>query len=114
MNEGLSKSISDSKVHEFIAHCKDNEFTARYIGSLVADFHRNLLKGGIYLYPATSKYPNGKLRLMFESNALAFVIEQAGGKATDGNMDILDIQPTTIHHTSVLYIGSLNLVNRLS
>jgi fructose-1,6-bisphosphatase I len=114
MNEGLSNSITDSKVNEFIAHCKDNEFTARYIGSLVADFHRNLLKGGIYLYPATTKYPNGKLRLMFESNALAFVIEQAGGKATDGNMDILDIQPTSIHHTAVLYIGSKNLVDRLS
>lgn len=81
---------------------------------MAADFHRNLLKGGIFLYPATSKNPNGKLRLMFESNALAFVIEQAGGKATDGNMDILDIQPTSIHHTAVLYIGSKNLVNKLS
>jgi fructose-1,6-bisphosphatase I len=114
INEGLSNSILDSKVKAFIIYCKDNEFTARYIGSLAADFHRNLLKGGIFIYPATSKHPNGKLRLMFESNALAFVIEQAGGKATDGNMDILDIQPTSIHHTAVLYIGSKNLVNKLS
>ena len=103
-----------SNPNAFITYCKDNEFTARYIGSLAADFHRNLLKGGIFIYPATSKHPNGKLRLMFESNALAFVIEQAGGKATDGNMDILDIQPTSIHHTAVLYIGSKNLVNKLS
>jgi fructose-1,6-bisphosphatase I len=114
INEGLSNSILDVKVKAFITYCKDNTFTARYIGSLAADFHRNLLKGGIFLYPATSKNPNGKLRLMFESNALAFVIEQAGGKATDGNMDILDIQPTSIHHTAVLYIGSKNLVNKLS
>jgi fructose-1,6-bisphosphatase I len=114
INEGLSNSILDNKVKRFITYCKDNEFTARYIGSLVADFHRNLLKGGIYLYPAITKYPNGKLRLMFESNALAFVIEQAGGKATNGEMNILDIQPTTIHHTTPLYIGSKNLVNLLS
>ena len=114
INEGLSNSILDVKVKQYILHCKDKAYTARYIGSLVADFHRNLLKGGIYLYPATSKYPNGKLRLMFESNALAFVIEQAGGKATDGKTNIMDIQPTTIHHTTPLYIGSLNMVNMLS
>ena len=114
IDEGLSNSILDVKVKQYILHCKDKAYTARYIGSLVADFHRNLLKGGIYLYPATSKYPNGKLRLMFESNALAFVIEQAGGKATDGKTNIMDIQPTTIHHTTPLYIGSLNMVNMLS
>jgi fructose-1,6-bisphosphatase I len=114
MNEGFSNSILDDKVKNYITYCKEKEFTARYIGSLVADFHRNLLKGGIYLYPATTKFPNGKLRLMFESNALAFVIEQAGGKATDGKMNIMDIQPTSIHHTSPLYIGSINMVNMLS
>ena len=114
MNEGFSNSILDNKVKDYISYCKEKEFTARYIGSLVADFHRNLLKGGIYLYPATTKYPNGKLRIMFESNALAFVIEQAGGIATDGKMNIMDIQPTSIHHTSPLYIGSINMVNMLS
>jgi fructose-1,6-bisphosphatase I len=80
---------------------------------LSADFHRNLLLGGIYLYPATTKYPTGKLRLMFESNALAFVIEQAGGKATNGEMDILDIQPTTIHQTTPLYIGSSQMIGEI-
>ena len=113
MNEGLSNSILDAKVKKYLQYCKDNEYTARYIGSLVADFHRNLLKGGIYLYPATTKYPNGKLRLMFESNALAFVIEQAGGLATNGEVAILDIQPTSIHFTTPLYIGSKNMVNSL-
>jgi fructose-1,6-bisphosphatase I len=113
INEGLSNSILDPKVKQYLQFCKDNEYTARYIGSLVADFHRNLLKGGIYLYPATTKYLNGKLRLMFESNALAFVIEQAGGKATNGEMDILDIQPTHIHFTTPLYIGSKNMVSKL-
>ena len=113
MNEGLSNSILDPKVKKYLQFCKDNEYTARYIGSLVADFHRNLLKGGIYLYPATTKYPNGKLRLMFESNALAFVIEQAGGLATNGEEAILDIQPSSIHFTTPLYIGSKNMVNSL-
>jgi fructose-1,6-bisphosphatase I len=113
MNEGLSNSILDPKIKKYLQFCKDNEYTARYIGSLVADFHRNLLKGGIYLYPATTKYPNGKLRLMFESNALAFVIEQAGGLATNGEEAILDIQPNSIHFTTPLYIGSKNMVNSL-
>jgi fructose-1,6-bisphosphatase I len=110
INEGISNSIIDVKVKKYIQYCKDKEYTARYIGSLAADFHRNLLLGGIYLYPATTKYPTGKLRLMFESNALAFVIEQAGGKATNGEMDILDIQPTTIHQTTPLYIGSSQMI----
>ena len=113
INEGISNSIIDVKVKKYIQYCKDKEYTARYIGSLAADFHRNLLLGGIYLYPATTKYPTGKLRLMFESNALAFVIEQAGGKATNGEMDILDIQPTTIHQTTPLYIGSSQMIKIL-
>jgi fructose-1,6-bisphosphatase I len=114
VNEGISNSIIDPKTKKYLQFCKDQEYTARYIGSLVADFHRNLLKGGIYLYPATNKYPNGKLRLMFESNALAFVIEQAGGLATDGNMDILDIVPKSIHYTTPLFIGSKNMVNSIN
>jgi fructose-1,6-bisphosphatase I len=71
-------------VRNYIDDCKKQKMSARYIGSLVADFHRNLLKGGIYLYPATKKAPNGKLRLLYEANTLAMIVEQAGGMATDG------------------------------
>ncbi|MFM8833314.1 MAG: class 1 fructose-bisphosphatase, partial [Cytophagales bacterium] len=83
INEGSANSFSDS-VKSYIHYCKDNNYTARYIGSLVADFHRNMLKGGIYIYPATAKDPSGKLRLMYECNALSFIAEQAGGMASDG------------------------------
>lgn len=79
---------------------------ARYVGSLVADFHRNLLGGGLFAYPANSKSPNGKLRLLYEANPLAFIVEQAGGLATDGNQRILDIQPTGLHQRTPLFIGS--------
>jgi fructose-1,6-bisphosphatase I len=113
MNEGLSNIITSNYVKHYILDCKEKELTARYIGSLVADFHRNLLKGGIYLYPPTSKYTNGKLRLMFEANALAFVIEQAGGEATNGEIPIMDIDPLSIHQTTPLYIGSKNMVSNL-
>ena len=92
---------------------KDKEtgrpYTARYVGSLVADFHRNLLKGGIFMYPADKKdpkKPKGKLRLMLESNPLAMVVEQAGGYASDGHGPILDIQPSELHQRAPLYIGS--------
>jgi fructose-1,6-bisphosphatase I len=87
---------------------------ARYIGSLVGDFHRNLLKGGIYLYPPTRKAQNGKLRLFYECYPLAFVIEQAGGKATDGQREILDIPPTEVHQRSMAYIGSEVLIEKLN
>jgi fructose-1,6-bisphosphatase I len=79
---------------------------ARYIGSLVADFHRNLISGGIFLYPAASNYPQGKLRLLYEAAPLAFVVEQAGGKATDGCRSILDIVPDDLHQKTPLVIGS--------
>ena len=95
---------------DYIQLCKDKNFTARYIGSLVADFHRNMLKGGIYIYPATAKDPNGKLRLMYECNALALVAEQAGGKASDGRNRILDIQPQDLHQRTPFYVGSKNMV----
>lgn len=81
-------------------------YSARYIGSLVADFHRNLLKGGIFLYPADAKNPNGKLRLLYEANPLSFIVEQAGGRASDGVTRILDIHPTSIHQRTPLFIGS--------
>jgi fructose-1,6-bisphosphatase I len=93
---------------------------ARYIGSLVADFHRNLLAGGVFLYPADSKSPQGKLRLLYEANPLAFIAEQAGGLATDGEQNILDIEPTDLHQRTPLLIGSrddvqfvMNTVNQV-
>lgn len=80
--------------------------TGRYVGSLVADFHRNLLKGGVFLYPADTKNTKGKLRLLYEANPLAFIVEQAGGSASDGNQRILDIQPEELHQRTPLIIGS--------
>jgi fructose-1,6-bisphosphatase I len=109
INEGLSNSFGQS-VKKYIQLCKDRNFTARYIGSLVADFHRNMLKGGIYIYPATAKDPQGKLRLMYECNALAFIAEQAGGKASDGRNRILDIQPLALHQRTPFYTGAKKMV----
>jgi len=84
----------------------------RYIGSFVSDFHRNLLKGGIYLYPGTKSNPTGKLRLMYEANPMAFIIEQAGGAATDGQRRILEKTPEKLHERTPLYIGSAEMVHR--
>jgi fructose-1,6-bisphosphatase I len=78
----------------------------RYVGSLVADFHRNLLGGGLFAYPSNTKSPNGKLRLLYEANPLAFIVEQAGGAASDGCNRVLDIYPTDLHQRTPLYIGS--------
>ncbi|MCS6968415.1 MAG: class 1 fructose-bisphosphatase [Cytophagales bacterium] len=100
-------------IQDFIEYCRRNKFSARYVGALVADFHRNLLKGGIFLYPPTKKAPQGKLRLMFECNALAFLIEQAGGVATDGKQRILEIQPTELHQRCPLIIGSKTMVEKV-
>jgi fructose-1,6-bisphosphatase I len=85
-------------------------YTTRYIGSYISDFHRNLLKGGIYMYPATAKNPNGKLRLMYEVNPTAFIVEQAGGVATDGYRRVLEKKPATLHERMPLYIGSKKMV----
>lgn len=111
INEGSANSFSQS-VKSYIQYCKDNNYTARYIGSLVADFHRNLLKGGIYVYPATAKDVNGKLRLMYECNALAFIAEQAGGKATDGKGRIMEIKPKDLHQRTPFYVGSKRMVEK--
>ena len=81
-------------------------YSSRYVGSLVADFHRNLLYGGIFMYPADEKNKNGKLRLMYEANPLAFVIEHAGGRATNGKERILEIEPKSLHQRTPLFIGS--------
>jgi len=113
VNDGYFDSFPAS-IKNYIQHCRDSGYTARYVGSLVADFHRNLLKGGIYMYPSTKKAPHGKLRLMFECNALAFIAEQAGGAASDGNQRIVTIQPTELHQRVPLYIGSTNLIKSLA
>jgi fructose-1,6-bisphosphatase I len=81
-------------------------YSSRYIGSLVADFHRTLLKGGIFLYPPTKSHPQGKLRLLYEGNPIAFLAEQAGGLATDGQRRIVEIQPTSLHQRTPLLVGS--------
>lgn len=116
INEGNYNQLEEN-VQKYIEYCRSDEtkksYTARYIGSLVADVHRNILKGGIYMYPGTTKNPNGKLRLLYECNPLAFVIEQAGGKATDGKNNILDIEPTALHQRVPFYAGSKNMVDKL-
>ena len=101
-------------VQAFVRQCRTQGLSARYIGSLVANFHRNLLKGGIYLYPPTANVPNGKLRLFYEACPLAFLAEQAGGMATDGHRPILDISPGGLHQRTSLYIGSGPLVLQLT
>jgi fructose-1,6-bisphosphatase I len=88
-------------------------YSSRYIGSLVADFHRTLLKGGIFMYPPTSQYPEGKLRLMYEANPIAFLAEQAGGMATNGQTRILDIRPTGLHQRTPLLVGSSDEMTRI-
>lgn len=88
-------------------------YTQRYIGSMVADVHRNLIKGGIFMYPGTTDKPNGKLRLLYECNPFAFIVEVAGGLATDGEQRILDIQPTQLHQRTPLFIGSRNMMLEL-
>ncbi|EAZ79467.1 class 1 fructose-bisphosphatase [Algoriphagus machipongonensis] len=109
INEGTQDEW-ELGIKDYIDTCKSRKYSARYIGSLVADFHRNLLKGGIYLYPATQKNPNGKLRLLYEANAMAFIAEQAGAVATDGNRRILEIKPESLHQRTPLFIGSKKMV----
>ncbi len=111
INEGSFNSFPNY-VKKFLDTCRELNYSGRYIGSLVADFHRNLLKGGIYIYPETGANPDGKLRLMYECNPLAFIVEQAGGLATNGYQRILDIQPEYIHQQVPLFIGSKNLVEK--
>jgi fructose-1,6-bisphosphatase I len=105
-------------VKEFIRYCQEDEpetkrpYTTRYIGSLVADFHRNLLRGGIYMYPGTKKMKSGKLRLLYECNPIAFLAEQAGGKASDGFRRILDIKPEALHQRVPFFVGSKHMVEK--
>ena len=115
INEGYYVHFPDG-VKKFIKYCQEEDaktnrpFSSRYIGSAVADIHRNLITGGIFIYPSTSQNPQGKLRLIYESNPLSFIIEQAGGKATDGFKRILDIEPKSIHQRTPFFIGSSDMV----
>jgi fructose-1,6-bisphosphatase len=104
-NEGTKKYLDYIKEED---PATNRPYSTRYIGSLVADFHRNLLTGGIFVYPPTTKHLKGKLRLMYEANPLAFICEQAGGRATNGRDRILDIQPLELHQRTPLYIGSVD------
>ncbi|WBX73584.1 class 1 fructose-bisphosphatase [Tenacibaculum pacificus] len=102
----------------FLVHCKDlnkadnRPYTARYVGSLVTDFHRNMIKGGVYIYPSTTITPNGKLRLLYECNPMAFICEQAGGKASDGFTRIMDINPSELHQRVPFFCGSKQMVTK--
>jgi len=106
-------------VQEYISRCQSKDettgrpYSQRYIGSMVADVHRNLVKGGIFMYPSTLKNPAGKLRLLYECNPLAFIVEVAGGRATDGNKRILEKTPVTLHERSPLFIGSSLMMHEL-
>jgi fructose-1,6-bisphosphatase I len=106
-------------VQQYIDACQRKDatnggpYTQRYIGSMVSDVHRNLLKGGIFMYPATTEKPNGKLRLLYECNPFAFIVEVAGGKATNGEQRILEVLPTTLHQRSPLFIGSKGMMEEL-
>lgn len=104
-------------VKNYIKYCQmeegDRPYTSRYIGSLVSDFHRNMIKGGIYMYPKSSLHSNGKLRLLYECNPMAFIAEQANGRASDGFNRILDISPTELHQRVPFFCGSKNMVKKV-
>lgn len=106
-------------IKEYIKYCQEEDietnrpYTSRYIGSMIADVHRNLLAGGIFMYPSTASYPEGKLRLLYECNPIAFLAEQAGCRATTGTQRILEICPTGIHQRVPLIVGSRNMVDKV-
>lgn len=118
INEGYYIRFPEG-VKQYIKYCQENvpkdnrPYISRYIGSLVSDFHRNLLKGGIYLYPSSLTYPQGKLRLLYECNPIAFLMEQAGGIASTGHERILDIIPEQLHQRTPFFVGSTNMMNKL-
>jgi fructose-1,6-bisphosphatase I len=118
INEGNYNSW-DPGLKQYIKWLQEDDkasgrpLTARYIGSFVSDFHRNLIKGGIYMYPASGSNPDGKLRLMYEANPMAFIVEQAGGAASDGSGRIMEIKPVRLHQRTPLFIGSEDMVAQL-
>jgi len=117
MNEGNINEC-EKGLAAYIKYCQSREnetgmpYSGRYIGSLVADFHRSLIKGGIYIYPAVPAAPEGRLRLLYECNPLAFIAEQSGGLATTGRERIMEIQPSTLHQRVPYYIGSKSMVEK--
>jgi len=118
VNEAYQKTFPDAYNH-LISRLQSGDvggqdYSSRYIGSMVADFHRTLLRGGIFMYPPTSTHPNGKLRLLYEANPIAFIAEQAGGLATNGTERILDIEPTSVHQRTPLIVGSKVEMNALA
>ena len=118
VNEGNHNEFPQG-VQDYIAYCKGSDnaekrpYSARYIGSLIADFHRNLLKGGIYMYPPTDKAPNGKLRLLYECNPMSFLVEQAGGKSHTGKQRVMEVDPTDFHQRVPIFIGSSTMVDQV-
>ncbi|MFD0765413.1 class 1 fructose-bisphosphatase [Mucilaginibacter lutimaris] len=106
-------------VKQYIKYCQEEQhptrrpYISRYIGSMVADIHRNLIKGGIFIYPATASSPEGKLRLVYECNPIAFIIEQAGGRASNGHGRILDLEVSGLHQRTAVFIGSINMVSQV-
>ena len=116
VNEGNYVHFPEG-VKKYIKYCQEEEgerpYTSRYIGSLVSDFHRNMIKGGIYFYPSTSKNPDGKLRLLYECNPMAFLAERAGGKASNGFNRILDIKPIELHQRVPFFCGNKDMVDKL-
>lgn len=115
VNEGNYVHFPDG-VKKYIKYCQEEgegrPYTSRYIGSLVSDIHRNMIKGGIYMYPKSSKATNGKLRLLYECNPMAFIVEQAGGKASDGFTRIMDLEPTELHERVPFFCGSKRMVEK--
>ena len=109
INEGNYVHFPDG-IKKYIKYCQENidgrPYTSRYIGSLVSDFHRNLIKGGIYLYPPTSQHSNGKLRLLYECNPIAFLAEQAGGAASNGTKRVMEVEPKELHQRTPFYCGN--------
>jgi len=114
VNESYSASW-DKRILDFVNSKKkgDKPIPQRYIGTFIADFHRTLMYGGIFLYPNNANMPNGKLRLLYECNPAAFIMEQAGGTATNGEKNILDIQPQTIHDRSQIFVGAKEEIDEL-
>jgi fructose-1,6-bisphosphatase I len=118
VNEGNYPFFSEG-IKSYLRYCKEHDdttgrpLTSRYIGSMVSDFHRNMIKGGIYLYPSTTLAPQGKLRLLYECKPMAFLAEQAGGIATNGHKRILEIEPTELHQRCPFIVGSPDMVNKL-
>lgn len=117
INEGNYNHFSEG-VKKYLSYCRQEDpltarpYSSRYIGSLVADFHRNLIKGGIFIYPSTAAFKSGKLRLVYECNPIAFIAEQAGGMATDGISRILELQPGSLHERCPFFTGSKDMVHR--